>query len=330
MRVFLLLFSLLLANPLISFSQLNAKDESVAATVSGTLMLDNSWEREIYLCHIPSFNSRNEIASQMIIAKAPIDSLGNFKIRLDFLPDSSQLYRLHIVKKGDSPASLIIGGQNENHLFLALNSHTQVALKNDTTLPPFRNVVFSKESENQSLNALLKLYTDLDLKASSSNAYTRKLINEQLMAKLLVIADSSEFVLTSLFATYLHQNMRTTEDNDYAVILNRWKNSGSPYLKDFAIVEKETRSYFGYLTVVGLGIILLGSWFLIIRKPKKSALQELSVQERKVFMLLKEGKSNQEISDECSIAISTVKTHVSNIYGKLNISSRKDAMNYSD
>ena len=48
-------------------------------------------------------------------------------------------------------------------------------------------------------------------------------------------------------------------------------------------------------------------------------MKNLSVQERKIYTLLKEGKSNKEISEELNIGLSTVKSHASNIYSKLKI-----------
>lgn len=47
-------------------------------------------------------------------------------------------------------------------------------------------------------------------------------------------------------------------------------------------------------------------------------------------MLLKitqNGLSNKEISAECNIELTTVKSHVGNIYSKLKIKSRKEALN---
>ncbi|MGB7394497.1 MAG: LuxR C-terminal-related transcriptional regulator, partial [Pricia sp.] len=38
------------------------------------------------------------------------------------------------------------------------------------------------------------------------------------------------------------------------------------------------------------------------------------------------GKSNKEIAGELFISISTVKTHITNIYGKLKVSSRKELL----
>lgn len=50
----------------------------------------------------------------------------------------------------------------------------------------------------------------------------------------------------------------------------------------------------------------------------------VSPQERNVLMLMAEGMSVQEISDELFIAQGTVRSHISRIYGKLGIHSRKE------
>lgn len=53
----------------------------------------------------------------------------------------------------------------------------------------------------------------------------------------------------------------------------------------------------------------------------------LSVRERDVFKLIIEAKSNKEISDILNISMPTVKTHINNIYRKLNVGKRIDIAN---
>jgi len=52
----------------------------------------------------------------------------------------------------------------------------------------------------------------------------------------------------------------------------------------------------------------------------------LSQRELEVLRLIDAGLSNQEIAEELSVAPSTVKTHINNIYGKLNVQSRVQAV----
>ena len=55
-----------------------------------------------------------------------------------------------------------------------------------------------------------------------------------------------------------------------------------------------------------------------------STIEELSNQEIKIKRHIIDGKSNKEIADELFISLNTVKTHISNLYSKLNVSNSKE------
>jgi LuxR family maltose regulon positive regulatory protein len=54
-------------------------------------------------------------------------------------------------------------------------------------------------------------------------------------------------------------------------------------------------------------------------------IEPLTEQEQRVMRLIAGGRSNPEIAEELFISVNTVKTHVKNIYAKLNVNNRKDA-----
>ena len=56
---------------------------------------------------------------------------------------------------------------------------------------------------------------------------------------------------------------------------------------------------------------------------------DLTEREYEILLLIAQGKSNQEIADELFIALKTVKTHVSNILSKLEVSDRTQAVIYA-
>src|SRR5260370_1082081 len=54
-------------------------------------------------------------------------------------------------------------------------------------------------------------------------------------------------------------------------------------------------------------------------------LEPLSAQEQCVLTLLMAGRSNPEIAEELIISVNTVKSHVKNLYRKLNVNNRVEA-----
>ncbi|GAB6510386.1 response regulator [Bacillus cereus] len=67
-----------------------------------------------------------------------------------------------------------------------------------------------------------------------------------------------------------------------------------------------------------------------MRQKKEQPLHDdLTEREFEILLLIAEGKSNQEIANELFIALKTVKTHVSNILNKLNVSDRTQAVIYA-
>ncbi len=67
-----------------------------------------------------------------------------------------------------------------------------------------------------------------------------------------------------------------------------------------------------------------------LRTPKTSELVEpLTDREREILVLVAHGRANKEIARELQISERTVRTHVSNILGKLNLSSRTQAALYA-
>ena len=82
--------------------------------------------------------------------------------------------------------------------------------------------------------------------------------------------------------------------------------------------------------IIGGLFLLISSFFFLydyLKTIKKTdVFSKLTLTETKVISLIKEEKYNKEIADELNISLSTVKTHINNIYRKLDISSRSELM----
>ena len=63
-------------------------------------------------------------------------------------------------------------------------------------------------------------------------------------------------------------------------------------------------------------------------EPKiNSELQKLSEREKEILSLLSEGLRYKEIADKLFLSTETVRTHIRNIYEKLQVNSRTEALN---
>lgn len=61
-------------------------------------------------------------------------------------------------------------------------------------------------------------------------------------------------------------------------------------------------------------------------KPPVDALEQLTEREMEVLQLAARGLKNQEIAQELSLSVRTVQTHLSNIFGKMSVGSRTEAV----
>jgi len=100
------------------------------------------------------------------------------------------------------------------------------------------------------------------------------------------------------------------------------------YSSSYGIVEINNRN-----SLFLVPFILLVCWLgILLGTTKKDNDFELVFQnqitdrEKKVIELISKGKKNQEIADELYNDISTIKTHINNIYKKTGAKNRKELM----
>lgn len=308
---------------------LNAQDNG--SKLEGSIQIDSVWRPIVYLSHIESFNELNTISSDMIIAEARIDENGYFSFPLSFLPEEDRFYRLHISKNNAPAASLIIGGADENHMFLILSKNVKVNIKSNTNKSLFREVEITGDAVNKSIQNINRIISYKDSTNFGDSKVKREYITKEINEKLRMIADSSSHSLVSLYALY-RSDFRTNYSVNkafYKNYFNKRENNSSTYFRDFYnLIPKEKDSHNPFF-IIGVLLILVVMYLMYVKSSKHKVnkkIRSLTVQERKIFTLLQQGKSNKEISEVCNIELSTVKTHVSNIYSKLNIKSRKEAL----
>jgi len=111
----------------------------------------------------------------------------------------------------------------------------------------------------------------------------------------------------------------------------------------FVIIDHALEIYVGTIALIFTG---LGIWLAIkIIKPKVTVVEKevylntpfsinkkelellnLSKRELEVLQLMSEGLSNKEIADRLFVSLSTIKTHSNNLFDKMNVERRTQAI----
>ena len=90
----------------------------------------------------------------------------------------------------------------------------------------------------------------------------------------------------------------------------------------------KTEYYVALVAVVFLciGIFLANKKTSIDQIQTDDLLGDLTQKELLILKQIADGKSNKEIASDNFVELSTIKTHINNIYSKLGVNSRKDAI----
>jgi len=67
--------------------------------------------------------------------------------------------------------------------------------------------------------------------------------------------------------------------------------------------------------------------FPVFEKINECLMKPISQQEYKVLLLIWKGKRNSEIAEELFVSVNTIKSHITRIFGKLDVRSRGEAIN---
>ncbi|MFT5848489.1 LuxR C-terminal-related transcriptional regulator [Psychroserpens sp.] len=318
--------------------------------------IDNErWQNDIYLSVIEDYRTLDGINDEQIITKVKSDSSGFFKFDQNQLDINQKIYKLHV----DNCASF---NQSGNHFDGHCTDYSDIlfiAKRTDSITFPlsfdaqmFCNIV----SNNPKTSAFIQIDS---LKEDMKFAYSefrskanRELNNKKWFKTLQDYGKDMDEPLAELYIyaflsdrgnqlhSYYLEDLKT--NSYYDELLERLQNTypNSSYTKQyeeeltsdkFIVFSSEEKSSFNWSYLwIGLLIAstLLNLWFLISAKKKKSQQQvdataQLTRQEQNVLDLLLGDNTNKDIAEVLFVSVSTVKTHVNNVYKKLNVNSRE-------
>jgi len=316
------------------------------------------WQNNVYLSLIEDYRKLSGVFSEQILAKHEADSSGYFQFFGDQLDAENRIYRIHVDNCDDAE-------QKQNHFEGHCNDSREVlfiANNKDSIEFPFTldNQMFCKVlSNNPKANAFIRIDS---VKEEMRYAYgefnseaSRKLNNKKWFKTLQDFGKSLNEPLAELYIYaflsdrsnnfhnyYLEDLEVNTYYNDLLTRLNeRYPNS--PYTRQyrneitsdkFSIdgAKESSSLWLMYLILVVLGVSILINIVLYLKlykltHQKINIRSTLTKQEQNILDLLLEDKSNKDIADALFVSISTVKTHVNNVYRKLKVQTREEVKN---
>ena len=333
---------------------------SVKAQYNFTGHVDSEkWQNNVYLSLIEDYRKLSGVFPEQILSKHKLDSLGQFHFSGNQLDLENRIYRIHVDNCNDSEQSL-------NHFEGQCNDSKEVlfiANNKDTIDFPFTfdSQMFCKVmSDNEKANAFIRIDSVKELMKYAYGEFrseaSRKLNNKKWFKTLQDFGVSLNEPLAELYI-YAFLSDRSNNFHDYYLedlkansyydnLLNRLTTyyPNSPYTKQYLNelesdrysihANKESPSQWFYYSIIFicgisiiLNIVLLSKIFGKKRNSKADLRSTLTKQEQNILQLLLEDKSNKDIAETLFVSLSTVKTHINNVYKKLNVQTRDEAKN---
>jgi DNA-binding CsgD family transcriptional regulator len=205
------------------------------------------------------------------------------------------------------------------------------------------NISIEESSNTDNINQNVNLVSNEKQKFNNFKKSLKSVTSEEYLNKMRIYSKDSLKTLAikllsikELKEKELLQKDISLNSDYYMRLLDELKSSKINNTEYF-FLEKELNNYnltrvknkYTISVIINfiLGIIVLiltYKTYLIKYQKRTLKVEELSIQEKNIKNLILSGKSNKEIAGELFISLNTVKTHITNIYNKLNISNRKD------
>lgn len=267
------------------------------------------------------------------ITAVPLEENGFFQFKKGLISDKDAIYRLHVERFEATLKDTL----QVDQLFLFSNNDSIHFKKSKILFAEYANSNLADKEWRKLRKFEQQLRkTDFEKEDSLSEAYIGNL---KTYAK-----DSLEILMVKLIGIKQLDNKDLLEKDIaknsgyYVAILKELKESNierSEYLflenKLAFLTTEEAEIKYATSKIINVvfGVLVAGLVFLVFRlqrRKNQDTIADLSKQEKNIQGLILAGKSNKEIANELFISLSTVKTHITNIYGKLQVSNRQELL----
>lgn len=313
---------------------------------------DDTGNGAAYLSIVDDYRKISGVHAEQIISKTNIID-NTFEFKGNNLDLKNRIYRIHVDNCNENEQS---GNHFNGHcdnsqeiIFIANNKDT-------IDLPISRNeqMFCSIRSTNKKSNAFFQIDSLKELMSYDYGNFrseaNRKLNNKKWFSTFQQFGEELKEPLAELYIynflsdrrSDLHEHYKKdiTSNAYYNDLLERLQSEypNTSYTQQYAeelkldtyIKKSKTEFLFPWKLLLSVFLMLsvllnlfLWNRFKKLKEKKDIDLtKKLTKQEQKIVGLLLENKTNKEIAQEVFVSHSTVKTHINNVYKKLNITSR--------
>jgi len=309
----------------------------------------------VYLTEVDDYKKSSLFLADNILQSTTTDSLGHYSFSGDFLSSTNKIYKIyvdncnenitgynHLIRTCDDSNSVIFIANNSDEIYFSLNSMEQMfcslefsrvqniaIFKIDSLQEALLSNIQYSISEKQRSIIFDKYFKDLQEYSKTFKEPLVELYTYQLYANNESF--TRKFYLDDLKKSDYYNQLLEQLKTEYPNSTYAYQFEDDLQHDNIDTKNKSTKNIIIILAIL-LSTSLIINFILIKRKHKKTSTINytlvLSKQEQKVFELMNSELSNKQIAEKLFISISTVKTHINNIYSKLSISSRKEVSNF--
>ena len=297
------------------------------SAIYGKIDLGDSivWDQKVYLSKYDVSSYVKDLKYATEIAWSPVAEDSSFSFDRKHIAESDAIYRLYVKRTENAISDTLltskafISSSSDTVKFFGgatfeTYTTTNLADREWQRLQEFeRHLLQSQLTEKENAIQLKSFAKDslriLMVKLMGVQALEEKqLLNQD-------IAKNPEYYLSLLYEL---------QESEMPPAQYRFLEKKLAFLTQEVVQQKYAWSK---IVNIILGLMVMGlAALLVFRRKSRPVLSDLSRQERNIQKLIVAGKTNKEIANELFISLSTVKTHITNIYSKLKVRNRQELL----
>lgn len=317
---------------------------------------DGTKNTTVYLSLVEDYRKVSKISLSQIIRKTEADSTGFFSFKGTNLPKENRIYRLHtdgcdLNKNGvnhlqrncQDRKEILFIANNADAISFPLNDIEEIFCKINTTNPATDALLQVELLKDEMRFDFAEFRSEANRKVNTENWF-RQLQDFGLKSnEPLVELYIYDFLSDKRNDTYPYYLKDLATNSYYESLENRLKQryENTAFTKfytseiatdKYLLTLNQTDVDFKWNRVIYMilfasiviNLLLLLKLLKQKRNKKSEALSKLTKQEEKILSLIQQDKTNKEIAAEIFVSLSTVKTHINNLYKKLDVQSRDE------